>query len=172
MGVKIQKDPITGKVKLVSDQPKAGNVAPAFDGVQSLNVVNTEDGPLPLMTVSVGGKNTSFDMVTKQDKPDPGKKLKHLMLGKAKTIPLSPAALHPGLFPVLVESHEMRLADRYTYLADFEEILEDARMQAANDKEETFVSDVTAKYREWGGRMFWSDSQDNWLRKIAGPDDY
>lgn len=66
----------------------------------------------------------------------------------------------------------MRLADRYTYLADFEEILEDARMQAANDKEETFVRDVTVKYREWGGRMFWSDSQDNWLRKIAGPDDY
>lgn len=30
MGVKIQKDPITGKVKLVSDQPKAGNVAPVY----------------------------------------------------------------------------------------------------------------------------------------------
>lgn len=101
MGVKIQKDPITGKVKLVSDQPKAGNVAPAFDGVQSLNVVNTEDGPLPLMTVSVGGKNTSFDMVTKQDKPDPGKKLKHLMLGKAKTIPPLPCCAASRLIPCI-----------------------------------------------------------------------
>lgn len=91
MGVKIQKDPITGKVKLVSDQPKAGNAAPVFNGVPSLNVVNTEDGPLPIMMVSVGdGKNTPFDLVAKQDKPDSGKKLKHLMLGKAQTIPLSP----------------------------------------------------------------------------------
>lgn len=66
----------------------------------------------------------------------------------------------------------MKLQDHYLSMAEFETTLEDARMQAANAKEEQFVADTKTKYDAWGGRMFWSVAQDNWLRKIAGPEDY
>lgn len=64
-----------------------------------------------------------------------------------------------------------QLMDHYDSTSEFECILEDARMQAQNDKEEEFVEQTSKKYKEWGGRMFWSDKQDAWLRNIAGADD-
>lgn len=66
----------------------------------------------------------------------------------------------------------MKLEDHYRSLTEFEEILEDARMQASNDREVQFVKDTQAKYDDWGGRMFWSEAQDLWIRRIAGADDY
>ncbi len=50
---------------------------------------------------------------------------------------------------------------------EFEELLESARMNAANDWEETFVSDMKGKYDQYGRRMFISDSQKDHLERIA-----
>ena len=50
---------------------------------------------------------------------------------------------------------------------EFEELLEDARMNAANDWEESFVADMKARYSEYGRRMFISDSQKDHLERIA-----
>lgn len=51
--------------------------------------------------------------------------------------------------------------------AEFEQLLEDARMSAANDWEERFVSDMKARYGEYGRRMFISDAQREHLERIA-----
>lgn len=51
--------------------------------------------------------------------------------------------------------------------AEFEQLLEDARMNAANDWEERFVSDMKARYGEYGRRMFISDAQREHLERIA-----
>lgn len=64
-----------------------------------------------------------------------------------------------------------RVVDMYPCITDFEDILEDARMSACNDKEEEFVKSTKDKYQQWGGRMFWSVKQDQWLRSIAGDDE-
>jgi|GEM_PF-4157138 len=50
---------------------------------------------------------------------------------------------------------------------EFEGLLEDARMNAANDWEENFVSDLSSKYGEFGRRMFLSDAQRDHLERIA-----
>lgn len=50
---------------------------------------------------------------------------------------------------------------------EFEELLEDARMNAANDWEESFVADMKARYTEYGRRMFISDAQQEHLERIA-----
>ena len=50
---------------------------------------------------------------------------------------------------------------------DFEELLESAQANAANDWEETFVSDMKAKYEEFGRRMYLSDAQKEHLERIA-----
>lgn len=50
---------------------------------------------------------------------------------------------------------------------EFESLLEDAKMNAANDWEENFVSDLSSKYDEFGRRMFLSDSQKDHLERIA-----
>lgn len=66
----------------------------------------------------------------------------------------------------------MRLIDHYSKsLHEFEVILDDARMSASTNKEEDFVKQAKQKYDEYGGRMYWSEAQDRWLRVIAGPDD-
>lgn len=59
-----------------------------------------------------------------------------------------------------------RVQDRYDE-ADFEELLESARMNAANDWEETFVADMKDRYGQYGRRMFISDSQQETLERIA-----
>ena len=50
---------------------------------------------------------------------------------------------------------------------EFEELLEDARMNAANDWEESFVADMKSRYTEYGRRMFISDAQQEHLERIA-----
>ena len=50
---------------------------------------------------------------------------------------------------------------------DFEELLEGARMNAANDWEESFVADMKARYDQYGRRMFISDAQQGHLERIA-----
>lgn len=50
---------------------------------------------------------------------------------------------------------------------EFEGLLEDARMNAANDWEEQFVADLIHKFDEYGRRMFLSDAQQEHLERIA-----
>lgn len=59
-----------------------------------------------------------------------------------------------------------RVQDTYTE-ADFEELLETARMNAANDWEEQFVADMKDRYDQYGRRMYLSDSQQETLERIA-----
>lgn len=56
--------------------------------------------------------------------------------------------------------------DHYTD-EDFEELLEDARINAANDWEEQFVSDMTGRFEQYGRRMFISHSQRDHIERIA-----
>ena len=53
---------------------------------------------------------------------------------------------------------------------EFEELLEEARMNAANDWEESFVADMKDRYTQYGRRMFISDSQQEHLERIANDD--
>ena len=50
---------------------------------------------------------------------------------------------------------------------EFEELLEDASMNAANDWEETFAADMKARFSQYGRRMFISDTQKDHLERIA-----
>ena len=50
---------------------------------------------------------------------------------------------------------------------EFEALIEDARMNAANDWEESFVADMKDRYTEYGRRMFISDAQQQHLERIA-----
>lgn len=51
--------------------------------------------------------------------------------------------------------------------SEFEKLLEDARMNAANDWEEQFVSDMHARFMQYGRRMYLSDSQRETIERIA-----
>ena len=55
----------------------------------------------------------------------------------------------------------------YPNVTDFEVLLEDARMNAANDWEETFVSDLRDRYAQYGRRMFLTEAQQQHLERIA-----
>ena len=59
-----------------------------------------------------------------------------------------------------------RVQDHYEE-SEFEELLESARMNAANDWEEQFVADMKDRYGQYGRRMFISDSQQETLERIA-----
>ncbi|MBK7490860.1 MAG: hypothetical protein IPI17_01830 [Nitrosomonas sp.] len=50
---------------------------------------------------------------------------------------------------------------------EFESLLDDAERNAANDWEETFVSDLKSKFDEFGRRMYLSESQQEHLERIA-----
>ena len=63
-----------------------------------------------------------------------------------------------------------RIQDHYPDLDEFESLLEDARMNAANDWEEQFAADMQAKYQQYGKRAFLSDSQKTQLERIANDD--
>jgi len=64
-----------------------------------------------------------------------------------------------------------RLVDRYPSITVFEQLLEEARMNAETDHAEGFVKDVRIKYGQWGGTMYWSDAQEKYLRRIASGDE-
>ena len=53
---------------------------------------------------------------------------------------------------------------------EFEELLEDARMNAANDWEESFVADMKTRYDQYGRRMYISEAQQTTLERIANDD--
>ncbi len=62
-----------------------------------------------------------------------------------------------------------RVQDLYKE-TEFEELLEDARMNAANDWEESFVTDMKDRYTQYGRRMFISDAQKDQIERIANDD--
>ncbi|MDR2506587.1 MAG: hypothetical protein LBD67_01095 [Candidatus Accumulibacter sp.] len=53
---------------------------------------------------------------------------------------------------------------------EFEGLLESARMNAANDWEESFVADMKTRYDQFGRRMYISDAQQSTLERIANDD--
>lgn len=65
-----------------------------------------------------------------------------------------------------------KVFDKYKSMSEFETVLDDAKMSAANDWEEEFVKKAEGNYTQYGMGMFWSEEQDKVLRRIAGPDDY
>lgn len=65
-----------------------------------------------------------------------------------------------------------RVGERYKVMSDFEVLLEDARMAASSDFEEEFVAQTKENYNQFKAKMFWSEKQDQLLRRIAGPEDY
>lgn len=50
---------------------------------------------------------------------------------------------------------------------EFEELLDNARMNAANDWEESFAADMKTRYEQYGRRMYLSDAQQEHLERIA-----
>ncbi len=53
---------------------------------------------------------------------------------------------------------------------EFEGLLESARMNAANDWEESFVADMKTRYDQFGRRMYISEAQQTTLERIANDD--
>lgn len=53
---------------------------------------------------------------------------------------------------------------------EFEELLESASMNAANDWEESFVADMKTRYDQYGRRMYISEAQQTTLERIANDD--
>lgn len=51
--------------------------------------------------------------------------------------------------------------------SEFEVLLNEARINAANDWEETFVSDLADKFGRFGQRMYLSEAQQQQLERIA-----
>ena len=51
---------------------------------------------------------------------------------------------------------------------EFEGLLENARMNAANDWEESFVADMKTRFEEYGMSMFISEAQQKRLERIDG----
>jgi hypothetical protein len=62
-----------------------------------------------------------------------------------------------------------RIQDLYDE-KEFEELLESARMNAANDWEESFVSDMKTRFYQYGRRMYISEAQQTTLERIANDD--
>lgn len=62
-----------------------------------------------------------------------------------------------------------RIQDLYDE-KEFEELLESARMNAANDLEESFVSDMKTRFDQYGRRMYISEAQQTTLERIANDD--
>lgn len=61
----------------------------------------------------------------------------------------------------------MQVQDEYED-DEFESLLSDAEMNAANDWEEQFVSDLKDKFEQHGRRMYLSENQREHLERIAG----
>lgn len=59
-----------------------------------------------------------------------------------------------------------KVQDNYTH-DEFQELIDDAEMNAANDWEEQFVADISNKFEEYGIRMFISEKQREILERIA-----
>jgi len=60
-----------------------------------------------------------------------------------------------------------QVSDIYDDEAEFSELIEDARMNAADDWEENFVADLAKKFEQHGSDMYLSDLQNDRLKRIA-----
>ena len=60
-----------------------------------------------------------------------------------------------------------QVRDVYDDEAEFSELLEAARMNAANDWEESFVAGLIEKFEKYGSGMYLSDLQNDRLKRIA-----
>jgi hypothetical protein len=61
----------------------------------------------------------------------------------------------------------MQIQDEYED-DEFETLISDAEMNATNDWEEKFVSDLKDKFDQYGRRMYLSENQREHLERIAG----
>jgi len=61
-----------------------------------------------------------------------------------------------------------QVQDLFDDEAEFGELVESARMNAANDWEEKFVAGIADKFKEFGSQMYLSDLQLEHLNRIAG----
>ena len=59
-----------------------------------------------------------------------------------------------------------KVQDNYDH-DEFQELIDDAESNAANDWEEEFVSGLASKFEEYGIRMFISEKQREILERIA-----
>lgn len=60
-----------------------------------------------------------------------------------------------------------QVQDLFDDEAEFSDLVESARMNAANDWEEKFVAGIADKFEEFGKRMYLSDLQLEHLNRIA-----
>lgn len=60
-----------------------------------------------------------------------------------------------------------QVSDLYDDEAEFSELLEVARMNAANDWEESFVAGLIEKFKKYGSVMYLSDLQNDHIKRIA-----
>lgn len=60
-----------------------------------------------------------------------------------------------------------QVMDVYDDDAEFAELIEAARMNAANDWEENFIAGITEKFERYGGGMYLSDLQNYHINRIA-----
>lgn len=60
------------------------------------------------------------------------------------------------------------VAETYTDVADFEELLDGAEQQASRGWDISFVADLKEKYEKFGSRMYISSDQIAQLERISG----
>lgn len=67
-------------------------------------------------------------------------------------------------------STSTKLEDFITDDDEFEELLDLAMANARSDRAEEFCSDLEEKFEKYGLKMFMSQSQWNWLERLADDD--
>lgn len=60
-----------------------------------------------------------------------------------------------------------QVRDVYCDKEEFEELLDIARMNTETDWEENFIAEITENFRQHGGGMYLSDSQNDHINRIA-----
>lgn len=61
-----------------------------------------------------------------------------------------------------------QVQDLFDDEAEFSDLVESARMNAADDWEENFVKGIIAKFKQYGREMYLSDLQLDHIKRIAG----
>lgn len=61
-----------------------------------------------------------------------------------------------------------QVSDVFDDETEFGELVESARMNAANDWEENFIAGIVDKFKKYGSNMYLSDLQLEHLKRIAG----
>ena len=60
---------------------------------------------------------------------------------------------------------------QYKDLSVFEDLLDEARMAAEDDRSEEFVAKMIDNFKAWRAGMYLSEAQHDWLLRIAEWDD-